>query len=104
MAISKRIGDFCRLAGVPEDRLWERPNPVNEFKFTTNGNDKSGLRKKLTKFTDGDIVMVNTGKFSPGKNQIFLIEVMKHLEEKYNLLLIGPAVSDGDFCLDHAHR
>ncbi len=97
VAISKRIWDFCRQAGVPEDRLWERPNPVNEFKFTTNGNDKSGLRKKFTKFTDGDIVMVDISKFSPGKNQIFLIEVMRHLEGKYKLLLVGPVVSDGPF-------
>ncbi len=97
VAISKRIGDFCRQAGVPENRLWERPNPVNEFKFTANGRDKSGLRKKLTRFKVADIVMVNIGKFSPGKNQIFLIKVMKHLEEKYKLLLVGPVVSDGPF-------
>jgi len=97
VAISKRIGDFCREVGIPESRLWERPNPIDEFKFSNDGKDKLVLRKKHTRFSDSDIVLVNIGKFSPGKNQIFLIDVMKHLEEKYKLLLLGPIISDGPF-------
>jgi len=97
VAISKRMGDFCRKAGVPENRLWERPNPVDETMFSPGGPEKAALRRRLTKFGRDDIVLVYLAKFSPGKNQSFLIDVMKRLDSRYKLLLAGPVVGGGEF-------
>jgi len=97
VAISRRIGDFCREAGVPENRLWERPNPVDEGRFSPGGPDKPALRKRLIKFGRDDIVLLYLAKFSPGKNQAFLVDVLKRLNEKYKLLLAGPVVTGGQF-------
>ncbi|UCE06672.1 MAG: glycosyltransferase family 4 protein [bacterium] len=97
VAISQRIGDFCRSEGVDERHLWQRPNPVNEQKFNPIGQEKYVLRKKLSRFENDDKVLLNIGKFGPGKNQIFLIKTMGYLEESYKLLLFGPLVTGGPF-------
>jgi glycosyltransferase involved in cell wall biosynthesis len=97
VAVSRRIGDFCRGAGLPEDRLWERPNPVDEARFYPGVEEKAGLRRRLTRFGPDDIVLAYVAKFSPGKNQVFLADVMKSLDRRYKLLLVGPVVAGGRF-------
>jgi glycosyltransferase involved in cell wall biosynthesis len=97
VAISKRIADACRREGIDEDRLWQRPNPVDQARFTPEKKDKYLLREKLSKFSQDDTVLLNISKFGPGKNQIFLIDVIKFLEDKYKLLIFGPLVSQGPF-------
>ncbi len=95
VAISRRIAKACLKSGLSEEFLWTRPNPVEEERFCVDYESKIVLRSKLTKFHDNDIVLVNISKFAPGKNQIFLIDVMKLLGEKYKLLLFGPITSSG---------
>lgn len=95
VAISKRVGDFCRHEGVAEKHLWERPNPVNEKKFKPSIEMKYELRRKLTKFGINDKVLVDISKFIPRKNKKFLVEVMKHLDDEYKLLIFGPIISSG---------
>jgi glycosyltransferase involved in cell wall biosynthesis len=95
VAISKRVADLCRGDGIAEDNLWERPNPVDETKFSPTKGNKYSLRKKLTKFGDDALVLVDISKFMPRKNKIFLTEVMEHLDDKYKLLIFGPIISKG---------
>lgn len=95
VAISRRIAKACQKSGLSKELLWTRPNPVEEKRFCVDHESKIVLRRKLTKFHDNDIVLVNINKFAPGKNQIFLIDVMKLLGERYKLLLFGPIVSSG---------
>lgn len=97
VAISKQVADLCRQDGLNESILWERPNPINEERFMFAGSQKSALRAKLSKFKDSDIVLVETSKYEPRKNKTFMIEVVKHLEDKYKLLLFGPIVASGTF-------
>ncbi|MGD8787125.1 MAG: glycosyltransferase family 4 protein, partial [Phycisphaerales bacterium] len=97
IAISKRIGDSCRREGIDEDHLWQRPNPVDQVRFAPERKDKYHLREELSKFDHDDIVLLNISKYGPGKNQIFLIDVIKLLEDRYKLLIFGPLVSQGPF-------
>jgi len=95
VAISKMLEELCQRHN-PDVRIIHRPNPVNELKFHPVLEPvKINLRKKLTKFSEDDNLIINMSKFMPLKNQILLIEVLQQLPENYKLLMIGPLVDNG---------
>jgi glycosyltransferase involved in cell wall biosynthesis len=81
----------CLAEGIPREKIWFRPNPVDDKIF---GNipfqTKSALKKKLhikSKFT-----LMTVGLQIPRKNQLFLLKAMDALKaEDISLLIIGPA-------------
>jgi glycosyltransferase involved in cell wall biosynthesis len=88
VAISKRLEDVCTRFEIKN--IWQRPNPIDENKFKINYKNKYKLRKKLTRFSEHDIVLVHLANYIPRKNHIFLVEVMKFLPNEYKLVLAGP--------------
>ncbi len=85
----------CEQAGYAE-QIWHRPNPFNEMNFhPVTQEEKSALRRSISQFADNDIVLCSVAKIIPQKNQIFLIDVLKELDDKFKLIIAGPAVSDG---------
>lgn len=77
-------------------QIWHRPNPFDQDKFSLVSEDeKMILRESVSPFGRGDIVLCSVAKIIPQKNQIFLIDVMRELEERYKLIIAGPAVTQG---------
>jgi len=104
ISISKKITDDCVKTGVKRNKIWERPNPIDETKFKCCEDKKYIFRSKLTNFSSKDIVLLNISKFRPSKNQIFLLDVLVHLNERFKLLCCGPLVTNGPLMSrDHAY-
>lgn len=96
ICISKRLRDMCINHGVTKN-LWTRPNPVDASRFKPLQGQRDQLRIQLTKFNSADTVISSIGKFNPNKNQIFLLEVLKHLPSEFKLILAGPLSESGPF-------
>jgi glycosyltransferase involved in cell wall biosynthesis len=96
ICISERLKSACLKNNIPESNLWCRPNPVDKSRFRPIGDKaKSSLRKKLSKFSDGDIVITAVASFIPRKNHRLLVEAIRLLPEQYKLFLAGPIVESG---------
>lgn len=96
ICISERLRSTCLKNNIPESNLWCRPNPVDETRFRPVGNEvKSSLRRKLSKFSDGDIVVTAIANFIPRKNHRLLVEAIRLLPDRYKLFLAGPIVNSG---------
>lgn len=96
ICISDMLRKVCEKYGCIEN-IWSRPNPVDEKKFFIDTQNKMIFRSKYTPFGDKDILLIYVSCFIPRKNQIFLLDVMKILPEKYKLVLAGPVVEKGPF-------
>lgn len=59
---------------------------LKDYKY--NQDNRTEIRKKF-KLNKNDILLGNVGKFNYQKNQLFLLDVLKQLPEKYKLILIG---------------
>jgi glycosyltransferase involved in cell wall biosynthesis len=94
VCISDMLRDMCEKHGYKEN-VWSRPNPVDETKFFIDTRDKITFRKQYTHFKNDDILLTCISKFRPSKNQIFLLDVIKNLPERFKLLLAGPVVEGG---------
>ncbi len=104
ITISKHLEKKCLNAGYRKNKIWCRPNPVSENKFSPETEKKLSYRSDISKFKGSDIVLCSVGKFIPRKNQIFLIDVLKDLPSSYKLILAGPLVDSGPHKeRDHAY-
>ena len=94
VAISPALGRRCMRLGLKRN-VWVRPNPVDETRLFPEHQAKARLRAELTPFADDDRILCAVAKFMPQKNQIFLLEVLARLPERYKLVLAGPTVGGG---------
>ncbi|RME33287.1 MAG: glycosyltransferase, partial [Gammaproteobacteria bacterium] len=94
VAISEALAERCRELGLGE-LVWSRPNPVDTSRFHPDPDRRLELRRRLTPFTEEDIVLACVGKFMPLKNQGFLLDVLAQLPSAYKLVLAGPVVRHG---------
>ncbi|MCR5689221.1 MAG: glycosyltransferase [Clostridiales bacterium] len=63
------------------------PNGVELEKFAFDPAARSQLRSELG--LEDKVILICVGRLSPEKNQTFLVDVMRLLDEKYVLLLVG---------------
>lgn len=82
VCLSKQLAKKCYDWGLKKN-VWIKPNPVNQTNF--NLKDKNINKNNL----------LYISQFMLRKNQIFLIEVMKHLPKNFILNLAGPLVKEG---------
>jgi glycosyltransferase involved in cell wall biosynthesis len=94
VAISAALGERSAADGFT-DNVWVRPNPVDLARFRPEPARRATLRATLTPFAADDVVLVTVAKFMPQKNQIFLLDVLAALPERFKLVLAGPMVADG---------
>lgn len=66
--------------------------------YQYNQDNRTEIRKKF-KLNKNDILLGNVGKFNYQKNQLFLLDVLKQLPEKYKLILIGNGPDFKDILL-----
>lgn len=79
-------------------RVWKRSNPIDTDSFCVPElREKIELRRRLTPFGEEDVVLTTVAKLMPQKNQIFLLDVLVRLSEKYKLVIAGPKVTQGPF-------
>jgi len=96
ISISECLKKMCLHNGIPEDKIWCRPNPVDEDLFKPiQEKEKYALRKTLTPFDSDDIVVSYVAKFRESKNHIFLLKVLLQLDEKYKFVITGPMAEFG---------
>ena len=88
IAISKRLEKVAKNFDVKN--IWYRLNPVDENKFFVNFDNKYLLRGKITKFNQNDIVLNLVANFIDRKNQLFALDVLSCLPNRYKLILAGP--------------
>lgn len=94
VAISQALADRSASDGFAGN-VWTRPNPVDTRRFSPAPAARSDLRARHTPFDNGDVVLAMVAKFMAQKNQIFLVDVLAKLPDRFKLMLAGPAVTQG---------
>jgi len=94
VAISQALAERCQADGFARN-VWMRPNPVDTSRYFPEPERRAALRARHSPFSDGDIVLGMVAKFMPQKNQIFLIDVLAQLPDRFKLVLAGPQVTQG---------
>lgn len=90
IAINSVIKDYYIKLGINEKIIWNRPNPVDINIFKPSENNKRNILRENLGLPNNKIVCLTIGKFEPRKNQNFLVEIAKKLNEKYIFILAGP--------------
>ncbi len=94
VAIAPPLAESCRRRGY-ENNVWLRPNPVDTAKFFPDAQARAPSRAEVTPFGERDVVIASVAKFMAQKNQIFLLDVLACLPDRFKLLLAGPLVRQG---------
>ncbi len=94
IAISSALGNKCNKLALSKN-VWVRPNPVDETRFYYDKKNKFNFRNEFTQFSQDDCLITSVSKFMPQKNQLFLLDVIMKLPERFKLLLAGPIVKSG---------
>ena len=87
IAISRRLEKVARK--FKPHKIWCRNNPVDEKKFNLNYK-KNELIEKLSPFSKGDIILSIVANIIPRKNQLFCLQILDKLPEKFKLIIAGP--------------
>ena len=97
IVLNKQSLKSCTNFGIPESKLWFRPNPVDSAAFRPpKKGEKDQLRKKLA--LPKGFIIANIAIFQKRKNQLDLIYAFEALPEsdkaKTFLLFMGPPDPD----------
>ena len=96
VCISEKLREVCQSAGINDEKIWCRLNPVNEKIFYPVDDDKKiELRRKNSRFSEKDVLISYVAKFRPSKNHGFLIDTLKKLPENFKLFIKGPLINSG---------
>lgn len=96
VALTEDMRQKCLKAGLEDNKIWCRPNPINENKFKIASKaKKKSLRSELTPFGTEDIVLVSVAKMMPQKNQFLILKALTHLPQNFVALIAGPLITDG---------
>lgn len=85
--------------GIKKERVLIEPHPCDEKVFgSIKFNNKNKLRVKLDLPKD-KFILLNVGRIQPRKNQFFIIEALKKVNNhNIMLLFIGPYDKNDDYC------
>ena len=96
VALTKDMEEKCLNKGLEKEKIWCRPNPIDTEKFRlVSQQQKLVLRSELTEFSQDKIILSNVAKMMPQKNQLFILETLRHLSEQYVALIGGPLITEG---------
>lgn len=96
IALTEAMVKKCVNDGLDPLKVWYRPNPIDIEVFNMPmQDDKNKLRSSLLDVSVNKTVLLAVAKIMPRKNQIFLLEVLKHLPNNYILVIAGPLVEEG---------
>jgi glycosyltransferase involved in cell wall biosynthesis len=94
IAISPSLQKMVKQSGLKKD-IWCRPNPVDLSRFhsptrTQREEARFFLKTWIPMLSDDSVLILQVGRIRPIKNQLFMCEVLFHLPDKYQLLMVGP--------------
>jgi glycosyltransferase involved in cell wall biosynthesis len=95
VCISPYLATLCRRFGYDEDRLWCRPNQVDERRFFFTPKSAALRDAAWPGLAPEDVLLVYLARFRVRKNQRFLVDVLRLLPPHYKLLLAGPLADAG---------
>lgn len=95
VALTKKAKQECVNLGLDKDKIWRRPNPIDDSVFKPSFDEKYILREKLTPFSKDHKVISNVAKMMPQKNQFLIVKALAHLPDDFVAVLGGPLVSEG---------
>ncbi|MBK8211018.1 MAG: glycosyltransferase family 4 protein [Rhodospirillales bacterium] len=90
IAISRPVADQFRRLGVPEERIWMRPNPVDTRRFRLASPEQRAAARRRFGVDEETILHVLVGVLSERKNHIVGIEAIERLPEPHRLIIAGP--------------
>lgn len=88
VAISKKLEKIINRFDV--NKVWTRPNPIDETKFYIDSQNKFKFRESLCRFNKEDIVLCYVANYRKTKNHIFLLDLLAKLPNNFKLVLAGP--------------
>ncbi|HPF47559.1 MAG TPA: glycosyltransferase family 4 protein [Emcibacteraceae bacterium] len=95
IALTEKASLSCQKLGLSKDKIWRRPNPIDDQKFKIEEGVKKDLRNSLTPFSEDQIVISNVAKIMPQKNQFLILEVLTYLPDQYVAVIAGPFIKEG---------
>ena len=105
IAISQPVAEQFRRLGVPEERIWVRPNPVDTARFHLPTPAQRSAARQRFGAADGTILHVLVGVLSDRKNHIVGIEAIERLPEPHRLVIAGPVFrKEPDYAAHLARR
>ena len=88
-ACSKEAAEWLFGKGITADKRYVRiTNPISTDEYRFNESARKRIRQDLHLFED-DILLGTVGAMNRQKNQLFLLEILALLPEKYKLVIIG---------------
>lgn len=94
IAISRPIFDQFRRLGVPEERIWVRPNPVDTARFRIPTEAERAAARQRLGVEPGTLLHLLVGGLSKRKNHAVGIGAIERLPAHHRLLMAGPVIAD----------
>jgi glycosyltransferase involved in cell wall biosynthesis len=96
IALTEDMAKRSVRAGLPDEHIWCRPNPIDEKKFhCVSGAEKAKYKKRLSPFNKTHTVLVSVAKMIRQKNQLLILKTLPKLPEHFVALIAGPMVESG---------
>lgn len=91
IALSPRIAKDFESYGLPQSKIYLRPNPV--FQEPDKISENNMIESQVKSFSK-DYKHLILGRFGERKNQLAGLEILKHLPADHGLILAGPVLED----------
>jgi glycosyltransferase involved in cell wall biosynthesis len=90
IAISRPVADQFRRLGVPDERIWLRPNPVDTARFHHPSAEQRAAARQRFGVGDDTILHVLVGALADRKNHVIGIGAIERLPHPHRLIIAGP--------------
>src|SRR5512144_416552 len=90
IAISRPVADQFRRLGVPDERIWLRPNPVDTARFHHPSAEQRAAARQRFGVADDTILHVLVGALADRKNHVVGIGAIERLPHPHRLIIAGP--------------
>lgn len=105
IAISQPIADQFRRVGVPDERIWVRPNPVDTTRFHHPSAEQRAAARQRFGVADGTFLHVLLGALADRKNHAVAIGAIERLPDPHRLIIAGPVFpKEPDYAAQLARR
>ena len=92
IAISRPIFAQFRRLGVPEERIWLRPNPVDTARFRVPSDGERAAARQRLGIGPETVLHLLIGGLSKRKNHAVGISAIEQLPAHHRLIMAGPVI------------
>jgi glycosyltransferase involved in cell wall biosynthesis len=90
VALNNQIRDYFINIGIPLDKIWLRPNPVDTRIFYPPSEEQRNNARRSYKIKENNFVHLLLGIIKERKNQKFAIDYIRGLPKHHILIIAGP--------------